>query len=431
MSGSSLRSYRWGIAVAVAVLAGAVGAGCGSGGGGGSKQGVTKSSIVIGSHQPLTGPAAPGYSNISKGSTAYFDWVNAHGGVNGRKIKYKVEDDAYNPSQTTTKVRKLVLKDRVFALFDGLGTPTHLAVAKFLNQQKVPDLFVASGCNCWNDTGKLPQTSGWQTEYTIEGKILGQYINQKFKGQKVGYFFQNDEFGQDGVKGLDQQIPKSQVVSRQHYTPTKTNVGAQIAALQSKGAKVVGLYTIPAFTALALLDAAKIGYQPTWVVSSVGSDPVTLGGLLKTFSKGKAGSSLLEGMVSGAYESPVTDTSDPWIKLFKKIHDKYIPKVPFDGNVEYGMGVGYTFVDLLKKTGKNPTREKLLSTLESGKLSTGAGLVPFGYSKSSHLGYIGEQVVVNRGGKLQKQGKPLTTSNTGPIKPYTKSQSAPPPNGIP
>ncbi|MFN2616670.1 MAG: ABC transporter substrate-binding protein, partial [Thermoleophilaceae bacterium] len=142
----------------MAVLVGAVVAGCGSSGGGGSKQGVTKGSIVIGSHQPLTGPAAPGYSNISKGSTAYFDWVNAHGGVNGRKIKYKVEDDAYNPSQTTAKVRKLVLKDRVFALFDGLGTPTHLAVAKFLNQQKVPDLFVASGCNCWNDTGKLPQT---------------------------------------------------------------------------------------------------------------------------------------------------------------------------------------------------------------------------------------------------------------------------------
>jgi branched-chain amino acid transport system substrate-binding protein len=429
MSGFS--SHRWTIGVSLAVLVAAVATGCGGGGGGGSKVGVTSDSILIGSHQPLTGPAAPGYSNISKGSTAYFDWVNANGGVDGRKIKYKVEDDAYNPSQTTAKVRKLVLDDQVFAVFDGLGTPTHLAVADFLNKEKVPDLFVASGCNCWNNTSKLPQTSGWQTEYTIEGKILGQYINKKYKGQKVGYFFQNDEFGQDGVKGLDQQIPKSQVVSRQHYTPTKTNVGAQIAALQSSGAKVVGLYTIPAFTALALLDAAKIGYHPTWVVSSVGSDPVTLTGLLKTFSKGKAGGSLLEGMVSGAYESPITDTSDPWIKLFKKIHDKYIPKVPFDGNVEYGMGVAYTFVDLLKKTGKDLTREKLISTLNKGNLSTAAGLVPYGYSKSSHLGYLGEQIVVYRSGKIQKVGTPVTTSNTGPIQPYTKAPLTPPANGIP
>jgi branched-chain amino acid transport system substrate-binding protein len=424
-------SHRWIVGVALAVLVAAVAAGCGGGGGGGSKEGVTSTSILIGSHQPLTGPAAPGYSNISKGSTAYFNWVNAHGGVNGRKINYKVEDDAYNPSQTTAKVRKLVLQDRVFAIFDGLGTPTHLAVADFLNKQKVPDLFVASGCNCWNQPSKWPQTSGWQTEYTIEGKILGQYINQKYKGQKVGYFFQNDEFGQDGVKGLDAQIPKSQVVSRQHYTPTKTNVGAQIAALQSSGAKVVGLYSIPAFTALALLDAAKIGYHPTWVVSSVGSDPVTLTGLLKTFSKGKAGSSLLEGMVSGAYQSTATETSDPWIKQFKKIHDKYISKVPFDGNVVYGMGVAYTFVDLLKQTGKNLTREKLIDTLESGKLNIGAGRVPFGYSKSSHLGYLGEQIVINRAGKLQPVGTPLTTSNTGPIKPSKTAKSSPPPNAIP
>jgi ABC-type branched-subunit amino acid transport system substrate-binding protein len=427
---SSLLSRRWGVGVGLAVLAATVAAGCG-GGGGGTKVGVTSKSILIGSHQPLTGPAAPGYSNISKGSNAYFKWVNAHGGVNGRKITYKVEDDAYNPSQTTAKVRKLVLQDRVFAIFDGLGTPTHLSVADFLNKEKVPDLFVASGCNCWNQTSKWPQTSGWQTEYTIEGKILGQYINKKYKGQKVGYFFQNDEFGQDGIKGLDQEVPKSQVVSRQHYTPTKTNVGAQIAALQSSGAKVVGLYTIPAFTALALLDAAKIGYHPTWVVSSVGSDPVTLTGLLKTFSKGKAGAALLNGMVTGGYLAPVTDTSNPWIKLFKRIHDRYIPKVPFDGNVVYGMGVAYSFVDLLKETGKNLTREKVISTLNAGKLHPGPGLVPLGYSKSSHLGYLGEQILINRAGKLQKVSTPVTSSNTGPIKPYAKAQSPPPANGIP
>src|SRR5580700_3559007 len=115
-----------------------------------SAPGITATTITIGSHQPLTGPAAPGYSEIAPASAAYFAYVNANGGVDGRKIVYKYLDDGYNPATTASVVRQLVLQDNVYAIFDGLGTPTHLAVLSYLNSQKIPDVFVASGCDCWN-----------------------------------------------------------------------------------------------------------------------------------------------------------------------------------------------------------------------------------------------------------------------------------------
>src|ERR1700694_1224628 len=206
-----------------------------------SAPGITATTITIGSTQPLTGRAAPGYSEISASSNAYFRHVNDHGGIFGRKITYYYYDDGYNPTNTASLTRKLILEDKVFALFSALGTPTHLAVVDYINSQKVPDLFVSSGCNCWNDVANHPYTFGWQPDYTIEGKVLGQYINQNLSGKKVGYFFQNDEFGLDGVKGLDAQLGASSVpdASRHNYVPSNTNVGPQIAALQASGAQVV------------------------------------------------------------------------------------------------------------------------------------------------------------------------------------------------
>ena len=151
-----------------------------------SAPGITSTTITIGSHQPLTGPVAPGYDEIAPGSNAYFAYVNAHGGVYGRKIMYKYLDDAYNPTETASDVRQLVLQDGVYAIFNGLGTPTHLAAVSFLNSEKVPDLFVASGCECWNEPTTYPETFGWQLDYVREGKILGQYVAQHFKGKKIG-----------------------------------------------------------------------------------------------------------------------------------------------------------------------------------------------------------------------------------------------------
>jgi ABC-type branched-subunit amino acid transport system substrate-binding protein len=399
-----------------------------------SAPGITATTITIGSTQPLSGRAAPGYSEISAASNAYFQYVDAHGGIFGRQIIYTFYDDGYNPTNTASLTRKLILEDKVFALFSALGTPTHQAVVDYINSQRVPDLFVSSGCNCWNDVANHPYTFGWQPDYTIEGKILGQYIQQNLGGKKVGYFYQNDEFGVDGVKGLDAQLGASSVpdANRQYYVPTNTNVGPQIAALKASGAQVVVSFSIPAFTALALLGAAKIGYHPIWVVSNVGSDITTLTGLLKAFSQGAAGAQLLAGMVTDSYLPLTGDSSNKWISLFKGIHDQYVSTLPWDGNVLYGMAQAYTLVQALKAAGRNPTRASFVKALESTRLSGGPGLVPFGYSSTNHLGYLGVQVATIAADVTESTTGPVyTTSDSGPISQYSGSASSPPANGIP
>jgi ABC-type branched-subunit amino acid transport system substrate-binding protein len=423
-------------AAALSLLAAACGGSSAGGGSAASAPGITANQILIGSHQPLTGPAAPGYSEIAPASNAYFQYVNAHGGVFGRKIKYTYLDDGYDPSKTVSDVHQLVLQDNVFAIFDGLGTPTHLAAVNFLNSSKVPDVFVASGCACWNDTAAHPETFGWQIDYIREGKILGAYIKQHFPGKKVGYFFQNDEFGQDGVKGLDYEIPKSQVVSRQSYVPTNVNVGPQVAALKAAGAQIVVSFSIPAFTALLKLTSLKLGYNPQLVVSNVGSDPITLGGLLQAFAKqsGKtvSGSALTQGIITDGYLPSLGDTSNSWIALFKKVHDTYDAKAPFDGNVLYGEAVGYTFVQAMLKAGKNPTRASLVNAINAG-LPQGAAVAPYAYSASNHAGVTGAFIGMINKGVITQQGPVYVTdtSPTGAVTTFSGSQQTAPSSGMP
>ncbi len=401
-----------------------------------SAPGITAATITIGSHQPLTGVAAPGYDEIAPASDAYFKYVNAHGGIYGRKIVYKYLNDQYNPTDTVSVVKQLVLQDNVYAIFNGLGTPTHLAVAPFLNSSKVPDVFVASGCECWNQPSSWPETFGWQLDYVREGKILGSYIKQHFAGQKIGYFYQNDEFGQDGVKGLDAEIPKADVVSRQSYDPTNINVGPQVAALKAAGAKVVVSFSVPAFTALLRLNSLKLGYSPTLVVSDVGSDPITLAGLLESFAKqGGAtvsGNALTQGIITDGYSPSLGDTSNSWVTLFKKIHDQYLPKLPFDGNVLFGEGVAYTFVQAMLKAGKNPTRADLVKAIEGG-LPQGPAVAPYTYSATDHAGMTGAYIGVIKNGVIVQQGPVLvtTTSPTSPVTAYTGTAPAAPASGMP
>jgi ABC-type branched-subunit amino acid transport system substrate-binding protein len=416
---------------AAACVAAAVVAGCGSGGGGSAAPGVTKTSVLIGSHQPLTGPAAPGYSEIAPAAKAYFTYLNAHGGVNGRKINLIYKDDGYNPTKTVTVVKQLVLQSKVFAIWGGLGTPTHTKVVDYLNTSKVPDLFVSSGCPCWDDGGAHPYTFGWQPNYTIEGKILGQYIQQKFAGKKIGVFYQDDDFGKGGLAGIEKEVPKSQIVSAQPYEPGNTNVAPQITAIQKAGAEVLVDFTIPAYTALEQLTSFKLGYKPQIVVSNVGIDPTTVGGLLKAFSKGKADTALIEGAITDGYLPSPTDASNAWVALFKKIHDQYDAKAPFDGNVEYGMASAYTFAQVLKAAGKNPTRQGLVDAVETTHLS-GPGLVPFRYTKTQHGGYGGAQMGSVKNGQIVLTGPALTTDpENGPITPASGGASAPPASGLP
>ncbi|MGC8480860.1 MAG: ABC transporter substrate-binding protein [Acidimicrobiales bacterium] len=389
------RVLRWAAVVTSVSLGGAfVGA---IGPASASTPGVTSSQILFGSHQPLTGPAAPGYSEIAPAIQAFFNYVDSKGGIYKRKVKLMYENDQYNPALTTQVVQKQVLQDNVFGELAGLGTPTHEAVVKFLNQNKVPDLFVASGCDCWNEPKLHPYTFGYQPDYIIEGKILGTYIKSHFKDQKVGVIYQNDDFGGGGLKGLKMELPSSQIVVSQPYDPaTLTNgLGTQVAALKAAGAQVVVSFTIPAALALELLAQATIGYQPSALLtSSVSADPGTLAGLLSAFSKGKVtGNTLTNGIYTLGYLPSPSDTSDPWIKLFDQIHAKYDQSQPIDGNMVFGMSLGYTTYLTLKAAGKNLTRQGLINALEkNAKNFRGPFLSKFGFSKSSHLGFLGERV---------------------------------------
>ncbi|MGA3154104.1 MAG: ABC transporter substrate-binding protein [Streptosporangiaceae bacterium] len=439
-------THRKGLAsvAGIAVLA-MLAAACGSSGSSSSSSskaltasapGITSTQITIGSHQPLTGVAAPGYDEIAPASNAYFQYVNAHGGIYGRKIVYKYLNDQYDPTLTTSVVHQLVLQDNVYAIFDGLGTPTHLAVAPFLNSEKVPDVFVASGCECWNSPSTWPYTFGWQLDYVREGKILGNYVKTHFAGKKIGVFYQNDEFGQDGVKGLDYELPAKDIVAKEPYAATNIAIGPQVAALKAAGAQVVISFSVPAFTALLELNGLALKYTPQLVVSSVGSDPTTLAGLLEAFAKkGGAtvnGSSLTQGIITDSYFPSLGDTSNSWIQLFTKIHQQYVPKLPLDFNVLYGMGVAYTFVQAMFKAGRNPTRQDLVNAINGG-LPQAVGLTPYAYSATNHNGFTGGFVGVIKNGVEVALGPVQTTgtSATSPVTTYSTPQPAAPSSGIP
>jgi hypothetical protein len=442
------RSHRVNaMALAGITAAAVVIAGCSSGGGSTSSSssssaltasapGITANQILIGSHQPLTGVAAPGYDEIAPASNAYFQYVNAHGGIYGRKIVYKYLNDQYDPTITSTVVHQLVLQDNVFGIFDGLGTPTHLAVVKYLNSSKIPDVFVASGCACWNAPSTLPYTTGWQINYIREGKILGNYIKQHFAGKKIGYFYQGDEFGLDGVKGLDYEIPKSQVVAREAYNPLVTNVAPQVTALKAAGAQVVVSFSVPAFTALLELNSLKLSFSPQLVVSNVGSDPMTLAGLLEAYAKqggaSVSGSQLTQGIITDGYTPSLGETSNSWIQLFSKIHSQYLPKLPLDGNVGYGMGVAYTFVQAMFKAGRNPTRQDLINAINGG-LPQGVAVAPWAYSATSHDGATGAYIGVIKNGVIVQTGPVQVTDNTstGAITTFSTPQPPAPASGIP
>jgi Periplasmic binding protein len=216
--------------------------------------------------------------------------------------------------------------------------------------------------------------------------------------------------------------------------PTNTKIGPAVAALKAAGAQVVVSFSIPAFTALLKLTALGLNFNPTMVVSDVGSDPITLAGLLNSFAKksGSFGNTLINGIITDGYLPSLGDSSNAWIALFKKIHDQYDAKAPFDGNVLYGMAVGYTFVESMFKAGRNPTRADLISAINAG-LPQGASVAPYAYSSSDHNGITGAYMAIIKNGVLAPQGGTLVTddSATGKVTPFSTPQPPPPANGIP
>ncbi|MFL1378232.1 MULTISPECIES: ABC transporter substrate-binding protein [unclassified Nocardiopsis] len=379
--------------------------------------GVTDDSIVIGTHQPLTGPAAPGYMSISRGAAAVFDYVNEQGGIHGREIDYRVEDDGYDPVRTIDVTRELVIEDEIFAMLGGLGTPTHGGVVDYLNDEGVPDVFPASGALAWNTPDEYPLTYGWQVDYTKEAKIQGQYIFENFPGQSVGYLYQNDDVGENSQEGLDQYLT-DEVVSRQHYESGVTDLSAQIADLKRAGAEVVVCSCIPAFVALAMLEAAGSGYDPQWVVSSIGGDTATLQGLLAAFTadteaEGVPADEFLDGLIITSYLPRIEDPDDEWAAFFVEVYEEYGEDDPLTNTHLYGMSQAVMFAQVLMSAGPDLTRQALIDALEEQEWQ-GPGSVPFVSSGGDHGGHQGAYVVqYNKGNKVEMLQEARVTDRDG------------------
>lgn len=360
--------------------------------------GVTSTTITLGATEPLTGVAAT-YNDIAPAMNAVFLWANAHGGVNGRKILFDIKDDQYTPSLTATDTHQLVLQDNIFADTGSLGTPTQLAVQGYLNSQKIPELFVLSGCNCWSSS-KYPWTTGWEPPYTVDGKILGSYVAKNFKGQKIGFFTQDDEFGQDFLKGAHMEVSSKSIVSSQTYDATTAafvaGVTTQAAALQKAGAQVVMLAAIPPFTNLFANAAATLGYHPQLVIDGVSGDPVAIGSSA-LLTNASAGQALLNGAIINGWIPSEGDTSNPWVQVSKKLLSDYDPSLLAKNGLTddelTGVSVGYTIVQALQAAGKNLTRQGLMNAIATkGKTFSSMGFVPYSYSSSVHYGLEGDEI---------------------------------------
>lgn len=401
--------------------------------------GVTAKQITIGATVPLTGIASQGYNEVAKAANAVFKYVNSKGGVNGRKIRYVLKDDCYgtpgfgctssNPS-TVAQTHSL-LSIPVFATVGSLGTPTQDSVRSLLKANGVPQLFVNSGSRDWNNPSTYPGLFGWQTSYNEEGKIFAKYISSTYPQSKVCFLGQGDDFGSDGLAGLvgsgSVSLTDTQFYSVAALVTTAGAVmGPYVAKFQSDGCTVVVLDTIPGATDAVLGAALQLGYQPHWVISSVGADPVTVE---EPFA-GKVPVDPEIGAVSFSY-LPASTAATPWHNWTIKVlsRDKadfpnFTAATPIDGNMAYGIGWGVAFVEALKAAGKDFTRASFLRTLTHTTFTQTPSLVPLRYTGNDHQGLNGGYLVTVTSATATQaiDGKVWVTDSTpnGPVTAATK-----------
>jgi ABC-type branched-subunit amino acid transport system substrate-binding protein len=320
--------------------------------------GVTDTEIKIGNTVPYSGPASS-YGTIGKSEAAYFRMLNDQGGVNSRKINFISYDDAYSPPKTVEQIRKLVEEDGVLLMLAPLGTPTNSAIQRYLNQKKVPQLFVSTGATKWNDPKHFPWTMGWQPNYQSEGHVYAAYILEHQPGGKIGVLYQNDDFGKDYLKGLKDGLgakAKSMIVVEAPYETTDPTVDSQIISMKSAGADVFVNTGIPKFAAQAIRKAAEIDWKPLHVLSSVGA---SVGATLKP-----AGLQNAKDIISDAYiKDPTGPTwkDDPGSRDWVAFMDKYYPEGDkTDGGNVVGPCFCQTMVQVLKQCGDNLTRENIM-----------------------------------------------------------------------
>jgi ABC-type branched-subunit amino acid transport system substrate-binding protein len=397
------------LAVAAAALLAVPAAGAGRT----ATPGVTATQIVLGGTGPLTGSESQ-YQPVMSGAKAYFDYVNDHGGVLGRKIVYKIEDDQYDPVQTVQATQKLVEQEGVFAIVNSTGTEHALAVREYMNERKVPQLFVGTGATTIAaQHDQFPWTLGLLPSFAGEGAIYGRLIAKNQPNAKVAVLYENDEYGSELLAGLKRGLGKKagQIVAAESYALLDPTVDSQVQKLKASGADTFVIFALPKQAIQAFVVAAKLGWNPAEYVTSVSIDPAVM-----QIVHLNAGAQAGVGATSTAFlHDPTNPTQQrsAGVKLYKQIMRKYLPKEDPKAVAHiYGMMAAYATVDALKRAGKNLTREGFLKSaqhmntadpflLEGLKLTT---------SPSNYFPIGKTYLVKYRKGYWNVLGKPLTTS---------------------
>jgi branched-chain amino acid transport system substrate-binding protein len=336
--------------------------------------GATDTEIKIGNIMPYSGPASA-YGVIGKTEQAYFNKINAEGGINGRKINFISYDDGYSPPKTVEQARKLVESDEVLFIFNSLGTPPNSAIQKYMNAKKVPQLFVATGATKWNDPQNFPWTMGWQPNYQSESRIYAKYILKNLPNAKIAILYQNDDYGKDYVKGLKDGLgakAASMIVAEESYETTEPTIDSHVVTLKSSGADVFYNVTTPKFAAQAIKKLAEVEWKPLHFLNNVSA---SIGSVIQP-----AGFDASQNIISSAY---LKDTSDPqWkndagMKAFDEFLTKYFPEGNrVDASVMYGYTVAQGLVYVLKNCGDNLTRENIMKQAASINGLELGGLLP-------------------------------------------------------
>lgn len=348
-----------------------------------AETGVTNSTITLGMTTPLTGPAAPGYKDIAPAAEAYFDYVNANGGINGRKIDLKVYDDAYNPAKTKVGTNQLIQRDKIFAMYGALGTPTHSAVVRDLNRRGIPDVFVNTGGAAFDNPRRYPMTFPYFPSYIVEAKAMGYYIDNtsSLKNKRACLMYQDGEFGDNAKTGF--KAAGIDFVEETSYFSGQQLQGfaSQVTTLARAQCELVVFFGVTSATAVLLGTAARAGFSPTWMVTSVGSDPDIIGALAGT--KG-----LLNDVYVPSWIEPIQNTRNAYVRQMKVIADR--AGLPWNFYTYYGINTAYVLAQALDAAGPNLTRKGLVNALQSNASKfRSAAVVPMRFSKTSHQGLTG------------------------------------------
>jgi branched-chain amino acid transport system substrate-binding protein len=376
--------------------------------------GVTSDSILLGNTIAQSGPAAA-YGTIGNAELAYFNYVNNQGGVNGRKIKFKILDDGYNPAQTVTLTKQLVEQDQVFLMFSGLGTQSQVSVRDYLNSKKVPQLFVATGATTWGkDHGANQWSLSWQPPYQGEAHIYAKDVLDHHPNAKIGVLYQNDDYGKDYLEGLTAGLgdKASLIVAKESYDVTAADTAAQLAKIKAAGADTLFVFSTPAFTIKSLVIVTKLHWEPTIYLNSVSNPQVYMG------LAAKAGAAL-KNVTSVGYLKDPTDpqwANDDGMKLYKTVIAGCSTCKAEDGFNLYGVAVAYTMVTVLKQAGSNLTRKNVMD-IAANQLNDSANPfvlpgVKIQTSSSDHFPIMQEQVITWAGTGWKLQGNLIDERGT-------------------